>query len=297
MKLFVTGGTGFIGTHFVGQALAAGHQVIALRRPGSQPRLPLSTAPQWLDGALDADWSAALRGCDALVHLASHTPNPPYAPLDECLYWNVFAAIKLARQAVAAGVRRFVIAGTCFEYGESARDAEFVDATTPLRPTLSYPTSKAAASVAFEGFCREQGVQLKILRIFQVFGEGEQASRFWPSLQQAAQSGADFPMSQGDQIRDFIPVQTVAAAFLRHLDAFDGAAGVPERHDIGTGVGQSLFDFACHWWAHWEARGKLLRGAVPRRPREIHRLVPRLPVAMSADPAPVAGATAAEIRG
>lgn len=286
MKLFVTGATGFIGTHFIGQALAEGHDVVALRRTGSLCRFPLAVQPRWLDGALDGDWSEMLRGCDALVHLAAHTPNPPYAPLDECLFWNVFAPVKLARQAVSAGVRRFIVAGSCFEYGESARDVQFVDTTTPLKPVLSYPTSKAAASVAFEGFCREQCVQLKILRVFQVFGEGEQESRFWPSLRHAARSGLDFPMSEGNQIRDFIPVETVAASFLHHLKASDNAPGVPECHDIGTGISQSLYDFACHWWTHWGASGNLMRGAIPRRAGEIHRLVPRLPATMSTVPEP-----------
>jgi nucleoside-diphosphate-sugar epimerase len=274
MKLFVTGGTGFVGTHFIAQALAAGHEVVALRRPGSQPRLPLPAEPQWLDGALDDDWSDALRGCEALVHLASHTPNPPYAPLDECLYWNVFAAMKLARQAAAAGVGRFLVAGSCFEYGQVPGDLEFIDASTPLAPTLSYPISKAAASVAFEGFAREHGHRVKILRIFQVYGEGEQATRMWPSLRRAALAGEDFPMSAGDQVRDFVAVEDVAAAFLRHLDFADATPGQPLIRHVGSGRSQTLLEFARHWWSTWGATGALLPGRMPYRKNELFRLVP-----------------------
>jgi nucleoside-diphosphate-sugar epimerase len=276
-RIFLTGGTGFIGSHFLRQALAAGHDVIALRRSGSKTRLELQHQPTWVDAALDNVPEESLRGVDALVHLAAHTPNPPYASLPECLYWNTVAPLQLALKAHEAGVRRFIVAGSCFEYGESAKTVDYVDISTPLRPTLSYPTSKAAASIAFEGFCREQNVELKMLRIFQVFGEGEQESRLWPSLRKAAQTGVDFPMSQGDQVRDFIPVEEVAAQFLRHVESAGGVAGEPEIHNVGTGIGQSLFEFAEHWWTRWHARGSLLRGALPYRPGGMARLVPKLP--------------------
>ena len=285
MKIFVTGGTGFVGSHFVKQAIAAGHEVVALRRLGALPRIPLVEQPTWVDAALDADCTEWLRGSEAFVHFASHTPNPPYAPLDECLYWNVFASVKLARQAAAAGVDRYLIAGSCFEYGLAAGDAQDVRTDTPLQPTLSYPTSKAAASLAFEGFAREHRLRLKLLRIFQVYGEGEQASRLWPSLRAAASSGADFPMSPGEQVRDFVRVEDVAGQFLQHLDFSASVAGVPTAHHVASGRPQTLLAFAEHWWRHWGATGKLIPGAVPYRPRELMRLVPAEPAASAQGPA------------
>lgn len=274
MRLFVTGGTGFVGSHFLQQALAAGHEVVALRRPGSQPRVPLAVQPRWVDGALDADWSDALQGCDVLVHLASHTPNPPYAPLDECLYWNVFAGMKLAVDAAAVGISRFLVAGSCFEYGQVPASAGDLATTQPLAPTLSYPTSKAAASVAFEGFAREQGHRVKILRIFQVYGEGEQATRLWPSLRRAAAEGKDFPMSAGEQVRDFVRVEDVAAQFVRHLDFSLTVPGEPTVHHVGSGQAQTLLEFAQHWWNVFGATGELQPGRVPYRKNELFRLVP-----------------------
>lgn len=276
MKLFVTGGTGFVGSHFVRQALAAGHQVIALRRPGSQTRIELAQQPIWIDGPLDGDYSGHLHGVDVLVHLASHTPNPPYAPLDECLYWNVYAALKLARQANEAGVQKYLIAGSCFEYGLAAERVDVIATDTPLEPTLSYPTSKAAASIAFEGFARELKVQLKLLRIFQVYGEGEQANRLWPSLRKAALEGRDFPMSAGEQIRDFVSVESVAGQFVTHLDFDDVNAAEPLTFHVASGNAQSLLSFSEYWWKKWGATGRLIPGAVPYRNREIMKLVPRV---------------------
>ncbi|WP_298231551.1 NAD(P)-dependent oxidoreductase [uncultured Azohydromonas sp.] len=276
MKIFLTGGTGFVGSHFVNQAHAAGHTLVAQRRPGSRPRVALEREPQWVDRALDGDFSAELAGCDVVVHLASHTPNPPYDTLERCLYWNVQASAALLEQARQAGIARYLCAGSCFEYGRSAARHERIPVTAPLEPTLSYPASKAAAAVALTAFAAEHGLRMHWLRIFQVYGEGEPATRLWPSLRAAAQAGRDFPMTAGDQVRDFIEVGDVAAAFVRALD-FEGVEpGVARISHVASGRAQSLAEFARHWWSHWGATGELRLGAVPYRHNELMRLVPEL---------------------
>lgn len=276
MKVFVTGGTGFIGSHVINQCHGAGHEVLALRRPGSRPRVPLDREPTWIEQAIDADFGQAFVGVDAVVHLASHTPNPPYDSLEICLYWNVYAAVRMARQAVAAGVSRFLVAGSCFEYGSAAESQDFIATSTALQPLLSYPTSKAAASIAFMGMAREHRLELEVLRIFQVYGEGEQASRFWPSLREAAFSGRDFPMSAGEQLRDFVEVRDVARQIVEAL-AFRGIeAGQPRVRHVASGHAQTLLEFAEHWWRHWGATSRLIAGALPYRQNEIMRLVPAI---------------------
>ncbi len=275
MKIFVTGGTGFVGSHFLNAAMVAGHEVVALRRPGSATRIPLDRQPTWIDGSLEGDHAAALQGAEVLVHLAAHTPNPPYDTLARCLHWNVVAPLALAEQAVAVGVRRFVVAGSCFEYGRAARRTGVVDPDTQPEPDLSYPTSKAAATLAFQGFAREQGVALKVLRLFQVFGEGEQPSRLWPSLRRAALEGRDFPMSAGDQVRDFTPVEFVASRFVQALDFSGVREGEPIVEHVATGLPRTLLEFSQAWWRHWNATGTLVPGAVAYRHNEIMSLVSR----------------------
>ncbi len=273
MRLLVTGATGFVGSHFVEQALALGHEVIGIRRPGSVPRIPLPEDVRWVDAALDADFAGEWEGVDCLVHMAAHTANVPYAPLPECLYWNVYASARLVHAAALAGVTRVLVAGTYFEYGMAAEGQEFVHPATELRPMLSYPISKAAASAALLGAARELGLRMQLLRIFQVYGRGESAKRFWPSLKAAAQEGRDFPMSAGTQVRDFIDVVDVAGAFVRAL-SFEGVeAGRPHVRNVGTGRGQSLLEFARYWWGQWGGGGRLLPGEVPARPGELQRLV------------------------
>jgi nucleoside-diphosphate-sugar epimerase len=273
LKIFLTGGTGFVGSHFVQQALAAGHTLLAQRRAGSRPRLALPVEPQWIDLPLDGDLRQALAGCDAIVHLAAHTPNPPYAALDECLYWNVVAASRLVQQAAEMEVKDVLVAGTCFEYGSAAEGQDFVHPATEMRPSLTYPVSKAAATTALTGLARHLGLRLQVLRIFQVYGEGEAATRFWPSLRAAALEGRDFAMSAGVQVRDFIGAPEVAKQFLRALDFQGVEPGRPHLRNVGTGSAQTLLEFARHWWAVWGATGQLVPGQVGLRAGELHRLV------------------------
>lgn len=272
MKLFVTGATGFIGSQFVQKATNNGHRVIAQVRPNStNNKHPL--VEKWVDKPLDGNFSSELKECDALVHFASHTPNPPYASLSECTYWNVTATLSLLEQAASAGLTKIVIAGSCFEYGSSANEFRQIPPSAPLKPLLSYPISKAAASIAACGLAKDKHLDLQILRIFQAFGEGEKESRFWPSLKRAALSGDDFNMSSGMQIRDFINVSDICDEFLIALECKTSKLGQPSIRNIGTGQGTRLIEFAKYWWATWGATGNLIPGAVALRDAELTEIV------------------------
>jgi nucleoside-diphosphate-sugar epimerase len=275
MNIVVTGATGFIGSHFTKQALAAGHSVLAIRRsPASTPRILLEQEPLWLNRSLDYVTAEDLKECDVLVHLAAHTVNVPYDTLANCLHWNLIAVLALFDKARQAGIKRYVVAGSCFEYGVSGQRYSAIPTDAPLEPTNSYGVSKAAASIALLHWAEEHKLHLDILRIFHVYGEGEAETRFWPSLKRAALSGSDFAMTDGDQIRDFIPVQSVANAFLQQAtNALVDPSSV-NVYNLGTGRPTSLLSFAQYWWWTWNATGRLLPGAVPYRDNECMRYVP-----------------------
>ena len=92
-----------------------------------------------------------------------------------------------------AGIKIFLVAGSCFEYGLSSIHYETIPTTAKLEPTNSYAASKAAASISLQQWAREYDLNLEILRVFHVYGEGELEKRLWPSLKKAAIDGKDFP--------------------------------------------------------------------------------------------------------
>ena len=280
--MFVTGATGFIGSHFVDLALRDGHKVSALRRDGSAPRLQLAAEPKWVAGDLDRLASAEpspLHGHDVLVHLAAAGVNPGHA---ESRSWRVLFdrnlrdALSVWERAIEAGIRRLVICGSCFEYGKSGERYQFIPPTAPLQPTHAYAASKAAASIAAVGLARNRRVECVVLRPFHVFGPGEDAARLWPSLRAAAVAGDDYLMTPGEQIRDFVAVESVARTFLKVAVDRYVRPGEPEIHNVGSGMPQSTRQFAEHWWCEWAARGRLRPGALPYRDSEVMRYVPEL---------------------
>lgn len=275
MKIAVTGGTGFIGSHFLKQALEAGHAVRAIRRSqASQPSVTSCRQSEWLNGQLDEVTAEELQGCEVLVHFAAHSVQYPFDSLTNCLQWNLTAVLALFEQARLAGIRHYVVAGSCFEYGRSGEYYDFIPTDASLEPTNSYAASKAAASIALSQWAEEYKLNLEILRVFHVYGKGEAKTRFWPSLRRAAFAGEDFPMTRGDQIRDFIPVEKVASLFLERSIKRDLDSCNSRIYNVGTGEPCSLISFAQHWWAEWNAKGDLIAGAIPYRGNECMRFVP-----------------------
>jgi nucleoside-diphosphate-sugar epimerase len=278
-RVFVTGGTGFIGAYLLDALAAAGCEVLAQRRSAA-PAAPAGV--RWTTTPLDALEPADLRSCDALVHLASVGISPRVASWQECLRWNVDATIRLAQVAHQAGVRRLVVAGTFAEYGRSADRYDFIPTDAPLLPTTAYAATKAAAFVALGALAAELQLELCYLRIFSAYGEGQHESNFWPALRRAALAGQDFEMTPGEQLRDYIPVQDVAAAFAAAVVRPHVPRGLPWVQNVGTGVPVSMRAFAEHWWAHWGASGRLHIGARPYRPNEQMRFVAKVPRATTA---------------
>jgi nucleoside-diphosphate-sugar epimerase len=276
MKIFVTGGTGFIGSHLLRQLGATEHQIVALRRDGSRPSIELPREPTWLSKPMDQLEPADLAGCDALVHLASVGISPRVAPWSELFQWNVLVQLQLMQAAKQAGVRRVVISGSFAEYGRSADRHEFIPTDAALLPTSAYAASKAAGFIAASAFATENLMELCYLRIFSAFGEGQHAANFWPALRDAALRGDDFAMTAGEQIRDYIPVGQVAAAVLDAAQRTDVRPGEPLVKNVASGKPVSMRAFAEHWWAAWNASGSLRIGAKPYRPNEPMRFVPEL---------------------
>lgn len=276
MRIFLTGGTGFIGSHYLDRMSGTPHRVTAVRRPGTLARAQALHQAEWLEKPLDALDESDMAGHDTLVHLASAGVSPKPATWQDLLYWNVSVSTRILETAHRAGIRRFVIAGSSAEYGQSANEYEFIPVEAALRPVSAYAASKAAACILATTFAGVSQVELVYLRIFSAYGERQYEQNFWPSLKAAALAGQDFPMTPGEQVRDFIRVEDVAEAIAHATERTDVVPGVPRLVNVGSGIPVSMREFAQRCWAEWGARGRLLPGALAYRPNEPMRFVPKI---------------------
>lgn len=282
---YVTGSTGFLGSHFVNTALKAGHWVVAFRRPSSEARLPLADHSRlyWVEASLrealahpvpePPHFPSVPQQEKILIHLAAVGLDTAAAQWQECFEVNVIESLVFWQRAVAAGLKKFYVGGSCLEYGRAAERYERVPVDAPLEPVGPYPSSKAASSIAAMALARQENLQLSVVRFFQIYGEGQNPRSFWPSLRRAALAGENFEMSPGTQVRDFMPAEEAARALLKVAESDKIPAGDPKVIHIGTGCGTTLADFAQEWWKRWGARGQLRVGARPHRVLEIQRCV------------------------
>jgi UDP-glucose 4-epimerase len=277
MRLFITGGTGFIGSYVLRAALSAGHKVRALRSSeDSKPSIALPSDPEWISGTLGALTADQIDGSDAVIHLATAGVSPKRVPWDELVKTNIAGSIRVLEMGKQAGLRRFVVAGTSHEYGQSANRFNRIPPDAPLEPLNLYGASKAAAFQMLRAFAIEHGLELFYGRLFTAYGEGQYAQNFWPSLKAAALSGVDFPMSSGRQVNDFLPVERVADHLLKACNRADISAGKPLVVNIGSGQSSSLLEFAEREWRQFGAKGKLLPSSFKDRSDQMYHCVPDL---------------------
>ena len=278
MKIFVTGGTGFVGAHFINAAHRAGYEVLACRRDSSsRPRTALDREPAWLTKPIERIARRDLKGCGAIVHLASAGVSPQsssWAELNRC---NVFGQLHLCEAALRASVRRLVLVGSISEYGNAARRYEFIPPDSALEPTFPYAASKAAGFMLAHGLAVASQCEFYYGRISAAYGEGQYPGNIWPALRAAALSGADFEMTPGAQVRDFISVNKAAEVLVHAVSRPDVKAGTPLVENVGSGVPVVLREWALELWSKWKAKGRLMIGALPYRDNEIMRYVPLVP--------------------
>ena len=273
MRILLTGGTGFIGSYLLKELLRAGHDVVAIRRSGSFPVIPLEQQPTWVERALSQLSANDLAGIEVLIHLASAGVSPQQASWQELDQINVAAGLELMQLAHQAGVRRFVGAGTCLEYGLEAEAWDRIPPNASLRPTTPYGASKAAGFLMLNAFAIATPIEFFYGRIFTAYGEGQYIDNLWPSLRRSALAGCDFPMTEGEQIRDFIPVEDVVRSLRIGAERSDLKPAQPLVVNIGSGQGQRVVDFARQQWQRLGATGHLMPGAIASRAGQISRFV------------------------
>ncbi len=213
MKLLVTGASGLVGRAVTRRALAQGHAVVALGRPGFAGRVPEGASI--LQGE-PSEWPALLaaQGFDAAIHLAAAGVLPGARTPKALVEGNagLVAALVPALQGSLAG--RLVHVGSVAEYAPLP-SPERLRERDPLGPTSDYGAAKAGATLLAQALAPRHGVKLCVARLFSLYGAEEAKTRLVPAIVTALRRGETPALTPGDHVRDFTFVEDAAEALLR----------------------------------------------------------------------------------
>lgn len=233
-RIFVTGGTGFVGSHLVESLVAKGAHVVVSYR-SIDPRSYFIT--QGLNGKTilaAADINDRRRvidivtkyEIDTIFHLAAQPiVDTAFANPVETITTNVIGTTHILDAAwQSTTVRRIIITSSDKAYGKS--DSTYTE-DSPLAGDHPYEASKSAADIITTSYVKTYGAPVATVRFGNIYGPGDlNMSRIIPTIMQYALSGEELPIrSDGTFVRDYVYVKDVVDAYLFLLEHFDNASG------------------------------------------------------------------------
>lgn len=217
MRIFLTGQDGFIGTEILRQAREVGHEVMGLEKPFRMAN------PPWHEIRAFAP--------EVCIHCAWISTPGVYLESPENVHHREWS-ITLIRRLAEMGTKRFVVAGTCAEYGASAQPLR---ETEEPHPSTLYGREKNLLRIQLEEEALYSGFDLIWARIFYPYGSGEHPDRLISFLIRNALSEKESSLKQPNAVRDYIHVQDIARAVLLLAEKAD-----PGIFNIGSGEGVRL---------------------------------------------------------
>ena len=218
MKVLVTGGAGFIGSHLVRLLQAEGEQVAVVDNftTGLRENLPAGTEIHECDVTGEALEDIFAEGhFDAVVHLAGQTTvHVSMADPELDGTQNVVGSIHVLEQARKYGVQRVIFASTAASYGDVPEDHLPIDEFEPLAPLSFYGLSKVTVEHYLDLYHKAYGLDYVVLRFANVYGErqgdGGEGGVISIFARNVAEGNEITIFGDGEQTRDFIYAGDIA---------------------------------------------------------------------------------------
>jgi nucleoside-diphosphate-sugar epimerase len=267
-RILVTGAGGFIGLPTVMQLARAGDRIDALTTRSSPPQVP---GVRW--HRVDLADRPAVESLmhelapERLAHIAWYAMPGSFWRAAENVEW-VEHSLHLTRCFLRAGGRRVMMVGTCAEYDWSAAADPLSEPSSPLRPATLYGAAKDALRRVVGAYAEQEAVEFVWARVFFLYGPREAPGRLVSSVVQSLLAGEPVDTTSGEQVRDFMHVEDVAAALAALLES-----SVVGAVNVASGEPVSVSEVLAAAAAAVGRPELIRRGALPDRPGEPARLV------------------------
>lgn len=260
--ILVTGGAGYIGSHFVLAMLEKGEDVVIfdsleLGHIEIVETLKKYGNVKFIQGNLknleEIRGVFLMNKIDAVVHFAAYSQVAESVKNPQKYYYNnVYGTLNLLNAMLEFGVKKIVFSSTCATYGE----AEYmpIDEKHPQKPVNAYGNSKLMVEKILDDYDKAYGLKSVRLRYFNVAGADseirigewhEPETHLIPNILKATDDktfkmfGDDYDTNDGTCVRDYINVEDLANAHIKALDYLNDG-GETNYINIGTGNGNSV---------------------------------------------------------
>ncbi len=249
-RLLITGSTGFVGRQLVEYLKTNAH--FLLRLTGRTDNLPaLQEELDYVKVAelsKNSDWKAAVENCEVVIHLAARVHimrETALDPLEAFRAVNVEGTLNLARQAAAAGVKRFIFLSSIKVNGEQTETIPFSAADT-VKPLDPYGRSKYEAEQGLLAIAHQTGMEVVIIRPPLIYGPGVKGN--FQLLLRSLAKGLPLPLAAINNKRSLVAIDNLIDLIqtcISHPKAANQVFLVSDGEDLSTSqllrkIGQAL---------------------------------------------------------
>ncbi len=238
MKVFVTGGTGFIGPYVVRELSKKRHNLLLLsEKLESQTRkLNLPKKLKFIKGNLSNinSWKSAVENFkpDAAIHMAwEGIPNYGI----KMSIKNLKYGLNLFKELAELGCKKIICTGSCWEYGQKQGK---LNEDSPIRPSSAFVAAKNALHWLGKEIAKENNMQFIWTRLFYVYGHGQREKSLIPYIIKCVKEGKKPEIKTPSARNDFIYVEDVAKAIVIILEKCNQST----VYNIGSGHSTSIHD-------------------------------------------------------
>ncbi|MHC4591197.1 MAG: UDP-glucose 4-epimerase GalE [Planctomycetota bacterium] len=257
MKVLVTGGAGYVGSHALGALRRSGHEPVVLDDLSEGHEAAVGGCPLICADLSDEEGVARAlgqTGAEAVMHFAASAYVGESAEEPEKYYFNnLVNTLKLLRAMRSQGVDRLVFSGSCTVYGTPERMP--IGEDQPMQGISPYGRTKVAVEQVLADYAAAYGLRYASLRYFNAAGaaiDGEIGEDHDPETHliplvifaalgkrdSVAIFGTDYPTPDGTCVRDYVHVLDLASAHVMAMEALDERQVMV--YNLSTGQGRSV---------------------------------------------------------